>query len=562
MSVQIVPAGATEDHLVFSQQPKDGDERTPEPTQVKIEDSKNHVVTTATDGVTLFDQGEDVGYVPFVRGVAAFTGANAPILFAGTQPLVAEETNAAHQFSGSAGQVTSTSFHISELHLAFTRQPIFTGANVPFTVAVQLEDDKDKPVKVPEADPLIQINALNETTGQISGQTTTGFDANRRVTVTILSLGTFQLVASEYVNGGSIIDPTQNALSAPINVLGNHLRFLKQPGDIDVGDPASFIVGLVDYKNKLVSPTGLKGSLYALLGSDAGPGGIVPITLINGKYDNSKSTDGSPLIVPTAGSFSITVADLIPGTDNDPGDGISPLTTLTFQAVAPHLVFTRQPKMTGAYAPVSFAVELLNRKNKPVYPNTGGEISVTLSTNDNFTSSSNVMLQHNKDDNLKPAAGQASVSVPLIGTVVVSVAQVDAETGNVINSAPQVQSTPFPVVADRLVFKRQPSTVAANTPVPFEVVVEDPKNQPLTLPTDFADGIFFGLDTGPGSGAKFIFTGFEFSTGQFNNLTDGGDSAIKIGGPGTYTLTAELGSIDTKVDPDFLSITSKVFKIK
>ena len=77
MSVQITPTGATEDHLVFSQQPKDGNERTPEATQVKIEDSKNRVVTTATDGVTLYLQDStgqtQLNYVPFVRGVASFT---------------------------------------------------------------------------------------------------------------------------------------------------------------------------------------------------------------------------------------------------------------------------------------------------------------------------------------------------------------------------------------------------------------------------------------------------------------------------------------------------------
>ena len=81
--------------------------------------------------------------------------------------------------------MTSTSFNISELHLAVVRQPIITGANVPFTVAVQLDDDKNRPVKIPESNPRISLIPVNEITGDSEPATIAPFANGKPVTLSI-----------------------------------------------------------------------------------------------------------------------------------------------------------------------------------------------------------------------------------------------------------------------------------------------------------------------------------------------------------------------------------------
>jgi hypothetical protein len=107
---------------------------------------------------------------------------------------------------------------------------------------------------------------------------------------------------------------------------------MKQPGNIGVGEAATFIVGLFDYKNNPVSTTGLTGSFSASLVNSLGTVGAYSIDLVNGKYDNSKPAARYPVIVNASGSFMITVADQFSGSAAK-ADGISPITSLAFQVI-------------------------------------------------------------------------------------------------------------------------------------------------------------------------------------------------------------------------------------
>jgi hypothetical protein len=466
-----ITGGVSDQHLVFTQQPKNGNVYLPEALQVKLEDSNNHVVTNATQGVTLhlndstssnISDSAEV-YVAFKNGVATFTAANGPVITTvGNYTLTADEVGAAGIPYGNAIAATSNPFVIRGLFMVFIKQPPLVNDQsqaIPFTVA--LETPKHK-----------------------------------------------------------IVTSAAAAQS-------------------------------LEFETKIVSNNGING-IFA--------GG----TLTGGKYTNDAPGNPDPVTISigagTSEQFYINVFQVDSNGQMITTTGVG--YSRAFKIVGPHLVFTKQPSLTGVEEPIPFAVQLVDSKNRLV---TGSNTNLLLSiplpaeTTSAIISPSFVTSTY---DNSKPQTDIPALSLPFTGTYTISASVVAPDTGVAIPSVALITSKPFAIVADHFVFKRQPSNVAINTPIPFQITLQDPHNKVVPFTTGDTESVAFKINAIAGNGT---FTNGIANTGLTNGVYDNVVGSMfgqfEINSSGTYSFSIDMEDEEDHVLTGFTGVTSKVFKI-
>jgi hypothetical protein len=143
---------------------------------------------------------------------------------------------------------------------------------------------------------------------------------------------------------------------------------------------------------------------------------------------------------------------------------------------------------------------------------------------------------------------------------VLTAAEVDPATGNAIG--PTASSRAFAVAYDHLVFKRQPSTVSINTPIPMQVALEDPKNKIVPFTNDNTTNLTFHINAIAGDGNfTNIFNTTSLTNGVYDNLTADPAGQFEINSPGTYSFTIDMEDEEDHVLSEFVGTTSRVFRI-
>ncbi len=330
------------DHLVFTQQPKNGIVDVPVTTQVKVVDSHGRIDKSVPDGVSLSlnaPAGSNATitnapfvYAPFINGVATFAPIQSPFIDTpGTYTLTAVADNSPEEQFGTAGVDTAVSkaFKLSGLHLAFIKQPSNCGTDAPVPFSFQVETDNNKPatgIKLGQVEVLFPNDGnLNATIFTLNGYKYDNLKPPTGMTpLTLSGPGTYNAEAvsedpdfdAAFGNNNSdIVD------SKPFTVFANHLAFTQQPVSTLIGKTIPFQVVLEDYRNKPVklapvvndlliftlnTITGTGVFTQTSFGSNT-PGSVAYTYFYAGRLNNRSSGDDNPLSITAPGTYSITI---------------------------------------------------------------------------------------------------------------------------------------------------------------------------------------------------------------------------------------------------------------
>jgi hypothetical protein len=388
----------------------------------------------------------------------------------------------------------------------------------------------------------------------------------------VASSGT-PLVVADAVAGDTvdfIVGPGSNgtfdndctSLSAQVTTGGgttavDHLVFSKQPTKYDPASPVPLTVKILDAKDRPVT-TATGGVTLSLDGTALATdvAGVAVYAPFRRGVATFSSADGP--VIDLAGSYTLTATQT--DASGSPVGSAAPGVSSPLAISTLHVGYTRQPATVDINAPVRFAVQVEDVKNKPMHDGdivdvrlqivaaTGGAVDVDVQR---------ALGDASKYDDSQPAAGDGgSLGVTAPGMYVIVATPVAAADDPTVYTA--TVSKPFKVLGDHLAFKRQPSTVQANVPIPFEVVLQDSKNRALTLPANTGDVLAFTLHAVTGSGQLNQGLPVGFAS-DYDNATAG--QPLEVTAAGTYTMTIYVQRPDGSTDVDISAVNSKRFTV-
>ena len=507
----------TGDHLAFLKQPANADPNTPVPLTVEILDTKNKLVTDATSSIALSLNTVSGGtnaaltgttLLAFAGGVATFTPTAGPTInVTGTYTLTATEEDAATGTlapTNTTAPLVSHHFSIAGLHLVFDRKPPTTDVTAPLLFAVAAENAKGKVQSDVTGGISLGFTRGTGATGTLSPYTDSGF-VNGVDTFTATNAasfnypGAYTLSASPIDQSGAAVTTTAPA-SAPLKILGLHIKFLEQPQDTPIQANIAFKVEIVNAAGKIDTnedgdevsvKSALNGnpSFSSGLAYSAGhfSGGVLTFLSTTPSVLTPGSTIASEL---DAGNYTLTVGAQFSAFM--PDIAVEPATSKSFKVSGLHIAFLKQPSNTTVNDALPFTVALEDDKDH--VDTMFDEDYIQLSTQDmsglgysigHFDAGVRAFPNAITTGILNAGAGAVTygdAGMFSITATAVSATAVSASGFNVYSAVPDVAagtSTSFKVFNQHIGFVRQP-TVSGGNVLFFQLAVEDEEDKVYT----------------------------------------------------------------------------------
>ncbi|MGA2501118.1 MAG: FKBP-type peptidyl-prolyl cis-trans isomerase, partial [Tepidisphaeraceae bacterium] len=495
------PTSAT--HLVFTQQPTNvpvGQAIAPAIT-VTLEDSSNNPVTSSNTSVTLAIASGPNGAVLsgtttilLQNGVATFSDLS--IGSAGIYTLAAT--------GASLTGITSSSFVVGDMHLAFVQQPTSqpTGQTITPPVTVALEDELGDTVT--NDDSSVTLAILTPLDGATLGGTLTEPIQNGIATFSDLSLGTpgtYTLSASD----GSLAGATSNSF----NIAVVHLAFVQQPAGTSTDRTlAPVTVALEDSNGNVVTDE----TSNVTISIAPGPGAAVLGGTLTRATQNGVATFND-LSLSLAGTYTLSAKE----------GNLAAATSDNFQMVQFHLAFVRQPAGTVAGATMSSVTVALENAAGTVVTDDNSPVTLTVASDPNGAALSGTVTAEMQSG----VATFSDLSIAPAGTYKLS-----AAAGHLAG----VTSNAFVITPLHLAFVRQPASALAGHTIAPAITVKL---------TDGSGNVVTGDDSNVSlaiaAGPKGATLGGTLTVAAQNGIAT--FSNLSITRAGTYTLVASCGTL-------------------
>ena len=448
---------------------------------VSIEDAQGHVVTTATNQVTLTigtnpSAGTMAGTATAtaVAGVATFS--NLSINNPGTGYTLAAST------AGLTG-ATSGSFNVfgAAAKLAFTVQPasVAAGISIAPAVAVSVEDAAGNVVATATNQITIAIGT-NPSSGTLSGTA----QVNAVAGVATFSTLNLNKVGTGYTLAASASGLT-SATSSAFNVTAGaaaKLAFTAQPTNTTAGvaiSPAVQITVQDSQGNTVTTATN-------------------QITIAIGTNPSTGTLSGTAQVTAVAGVATFPTLNINKvGTGYTLGASATGLTATTSNAfnilvgTAAKLAFTIQPSSLAAGASIAPAVAVgVEDAAGNVVPSAANQITIAIGTNP----SSGTLSGTAQVNAVAGVAAFSTLSINKVGTGYTLAASATGLTAAVSNTFNVTAGT-----ASKLVFTAQPTNATAGAAISpsVQVTIEDSQSNVVTTATT---PITIAIGTNPSSG--------------------------------------------------------------